>query len=298
MIAERGQPFPKKSYLCRPNRTNLKPLMSSILLIGDIVGYGNLGMSVMTPILSHLGYEIYRLPSSMVSNNFSYGKFAVLDTTDYMRQSIEIWEEQGFTVDAVCTGYLVSKEQARIVSDYCRKLKSRGTFIFVDPIMADDGKLYNGATAETVAYMRSVCNVADVMVPNVTEAKFLADKYLDKEDLTSEEADDLLMTLQRLSGNSVIISSMLMEGQTCTMLYDKGANRKIVLPYQQVEAQFSGTGDVFSAMTIGNYLKGNTLDVSVLKAMDFVSHVIEANKCSLLADNGIPIERHLYELGM
>ena len=45
--------------------------MSSILLIGDIVGYGNLGMSVMTPILSHLGYEIYRLPSSMVSNTFS-----------------------------------------------------------------------------------------------------------------------------------------------------------------------------------------------------------------------------------
>lgn len=272
--------------------------MSSILLIGDIVGYGNLGMSVMTPILSHLGYEIYRLPSSMVSNNFSYGKFAVLDTTDYMRQSIEIWEEQGFTVDAVCTGYLVSKEQARIVSDYCRKLKSRGTFIFVDPIMADDGKLYNGATAETVAYMRSVCNVADVMVPNVTEAKFLADKYLDKENLTSEEADDLLMTLQKLSGNSVIISSMLMEGQTCTMLYDKGLDRKIVLPYQQVEAQFSGTGDVFSAMTIGNYLKGNTLDISVLKAMDFVSHVIEANKNSLLADNGIPIERHLYELGI
>ena len=163
--------------------------MSSILLIGDIVGYGNLGMSVMTPILSHLGYEIYRLPSSMVSNNFSYGKFAVLDTTDYMRQCIDIWEEQGFNVDAVCTGYLVSEEQTRIVTDYCRKLKARGTFIFVDPIMADDGKLYNGATDETVAYMRSVCKVADLIVPNVTEAKFLADKYLDKDDLTSDEAE-------------------------------------------------------------------------------------------------------------
>jgi len=270
--------------------------MSSILLIGDIVGYGNLGMSVMTPILSHLGYEIFRLPSSLVSNNFSYGKFAVMDTTGYMRQSIDIWEEQGFTVDAVCTGYLVSEEQTRIVTDYCNRLKSRGTFIFVDPIMADDGKLYNGATTETVAYMRSVCRVADVIVPNVTEAKFLADRYLDKEDLTMEEADDLLMTLHRLSGSSIIISSMLLEGQTCTMLFDKGLEKKIVLPYQQVEAQFSGTGDVFSAMTIGSYLKGNTLEDSVLRAMDFVAHVIEANKHSLLADNGIPIEHHLHEL--
>ena len=182
--------------------------MSSILLIGDIVGYGNLGMTGMTPILSHLGYELYRLPSSMVSNNFSYGKFAVLDTTDYMRRSIEIWEEQGFSVDAVCTGYLVSEEQTRIVTDYCRKLKARGTFIFVDPIMADDGKLYNGASHETVAYMRNACRIADVIVPNVTEAKFLADKYLDKDDLTSEEAEDLIMSLHQLSGNSVIISSM------------------------------------------------------------------------------------------
>ena len=265
-------------------------------MIGDIVGYGNLGMSVMTPILSHLGFEIYRLPSSMVSNNFSYGKFAVLDTTDYMRQCIDIWEEQGFSVDAVCTGYLVSEEQTRIVTDYCRKLKARGTFIFVDPIMADDGKLYNGATAETVDYMRRVCQVADVIVPNVTEAKFLADKYLDKDSLTVEEAEDLIRTLQALGENSVIISSMVMEGQTCTMLFDKRVGRIIVLPYRQVAAQFSGTGDVFSSVTIGQYLKGNTLEDSVLKAMNFVAHVIEANQHSLKQDNGIPIERHFDEL--
>ena len=76
--------------------------MNSVLLIGDIVGYGNLGMSVMLPILSHLKFEIYRLPSSLVSNNFGYGKFAVLDTTDYMRQCIDVWEEQGFSVLLAC----------------------------------------------------------------------------------------------------------------------------------------------------------------------------------------------------
>ena len=270
--------------------------MSSILLIGDIVGYGNLGMSVMVPILSHLKYEVFRLPSSMVSNNFSYGKFAVLDTTDYMRQSIEIWEEQGFEVDAVCTGYLVSKEQTQLVTDYCKRLKARGTFVFVDPIMADDGKLYNGASDQTVEFMRSVCQVADVIVPNVTEAKFLSGKYLDKDALAYGEAEDLIMSLHELGDNSVIISSMLLEDQTCTMLYDKSIGKIKVLPYQQVEAQFSGTGDVFSAMTIGHYLKGNTLEDSVQTAMDFVAHVIDANRASMHADNGIPIQNHLHEL--
>ncbi len=270
--------------------------MSNILLIGDIVGYGNLGISVMIPILTHQGYEIFRLPSSMVSNNFSYGKFAVMDTTDYMRQSIEIWEEQGFNVDAVCTGYLVSEEQTRLVTDYCRRLKARGSFIFVDPIMADDGKLYNGATDETVRYMRNACRVADVIVPNVTEAKFLANKFLDKDSLTSDEANDLILSLHELGGCSVVISSMLMEGQTCTMLFNKDTGKTTVLPYNHVEAQFSGTGDVFSAVTIGNYLRGNTLETSVQTAMDFVAHVIEANKNGINPDNGIPIERHLNEL--
>ena len=270
--------------------------MSSILLIGDIVGYGNLGMSVMVPILSHLKYEIFRLPSSLVSNNFGYGRFAVLDTTEYMRQSIDVWEEQGFEVDAVCTGYLVSEEQTRLVTDYCKRLKARGTFIFVDPIMADDGKLYNGVTDHNVEFMRSVCRVADVIVPNVTEAKFLAGKYLEKDSLTYEEAVDLILTLHKMGDNSVIISSMLLEDQTCTMLYDKSIGKIKVLPYQQVEAQFSGTGDVFSAMTIGHYLKGNTLEESVQTAMDFVAHVISANRASMHADNGIPIQNHLHEL--
>ena len=69
-----------------------------------------------------------------------------------------------------------------------------------------------------------------------------------------------------------------------------------MLPYRQVDAQFSGTGDVFSAMTIGTYLKGETLEASVLRAMEFVAHVIEENKHCINPDNGIPIERHLHEL--
>ena len=119
---------------------------------------------------------------------------------------------------------------------------------------------------------------------------------MDKESLTFDEAEDLIQTLHELGDNSVIISSMLMDGQTCTMLYDKGLGKTIVFPYRQVAAQFSGTGDVFSSVTIGQYLKGNTLEDSVLKAMGFVAHVIEANQHSLRQDNGIPIERHFDEL--
>ncbi|MBO7646941.1 MAG: bifunctional hydroxymethylpyrimidine kinase/phosphomethylpyrimidine kinase [Bacteroidales bacterium] len=270
--------------------------MSNILLIGDMVGYGNLGMSAMIPILSKMKYEVLRLPSSLVSNNFCYNNFAVLDTTQYMRQCIEIWEKEAFHIDAVSTGFLVSEEQTGIVADYCRKLKSRGAKIFVDPIMADDGKLYNGITTKTVEYMRSMCKVADVIVPNMTEATFLAGRYEGKTSLTLEEANDLILLLYHMGENSVVISSMVIDDANCTMLYDAQTQKTSILPYKLIPIQFSGTGDMFSSILIGHYLQGKSLEESVQNAMNLVSRMIEVNKDHPYPENGIPIERYLDEV--
>lgn len=267
--------------------------MGNILLIGDIVGYGNLGTSVMIPILTKMNYEIYRMPTSLVSNNFSYGQFAVLDTTDYMRKCIDIWEDLGVEIDAVATGYLVSEEQTHLVTEYCKKLKARGTKIFVDPIMADDGKLYNGIPESTIEYMRNVCSVADVIVPNFTEAKFLADMFVGENSLTMSESQQLVAKLRKISDSSIVISSMIIEGQTCIMLYDRDTCETKILPYEMIPMQFSGTGDVFSSVLFGNILRGTSLESSAKKAMNFVTDVITKNINCHNPDNGIPIEKHL-----
>src|SRR5574344_630522 len=107
--------------------------MSSILLIADMAGYGKVALSAMIPILSNMKYQVYNLPTALVSNTFNYGKFDVLETTDYMRNSMKIWEELGFSFDAVSTGFIVSEEQSKLVAEYCTNLKRKGTRIFVDP---------------------------------------------------------------------------------------------------------------------------------------------------------------------
>lgn len=45
--------------------------------------------------------------------------------------------------------------------------------------MGDDGKLYNGITQETVAHMKEF-SYADILIPNYTEAAFIADLFTDK----------------------------------------------------------------------------------------------------------------------
>ena len=162
-----------------------------ILLVHDLAGYGKVSLSAMMPVLSHMGHHLYTLPTALVSNTLDYGKFYIQETTEYMRQSLKVWAELGFSFDVVSTGMILSAEQAALVSDFCEQSAKKGALVFVDPIMGDEGKLYNGVGEETVAHMRKMVAVADCIVPNYTEAAYLADVPY-HEDMTEEEKAEAL----------------------------------------------------------------------------------------------------------
>ena len=189
----------------------IKKDTEQVLLINDIAGYGKISLGVMIPIMSHMGFNIYNLPTAVVSNTLDYGLFDILDTTEYMKNALKVWKELGFSFDAICTGLIISEEQVKVVAEYCRRQREKGTSIFVDPIMGDDGKLYNGVSDNTVVYMRQICSVADIVMPNFTEAAFLADMYQDKKEVTRKEAENIVDELRRLGSKSVIVTSVIMD---------------------------------------------------------------------------------------
>jgi pyridoxine kinase len=59
--------------------------------------------------LSYLKYETYNLPTAIVSNTLDYGKFDILDTTQYMKNTLGVWKALDFQFDAISTGFIVSK---------------------------------------------------------------------------------------------------------------------------------------------------------------------------------------------
>lgn len=60
-------------------------MSKKLLLINDMAGYGKVALSAMIPVLSHMKYEVFNLPTAIVSNTLDYGKFDILDTTGYMK---------------------------------------------------------------------------------------------------------------------------------------------------------------------------------------------------------------------
>ncbi len=278
--------------------------MKQILLINDVVGYSHVGMVAMLPILTYLGHPTYNLPTALVSNTLDYGRFNVLETTEYMRGTIPVWKQLGFHFDAICTGLMFSEDQARLVASYCTEQHQQGTTIFVDPIMGDAGRLYNGMTEHQVQLMREMLSVADLTFPNYTEACYLTDIPYREEGMTWQEACDMLDRLVALGAKSAIITSARVDGRNCVVgrrsdeplagfaqHLDDGPYFRI--DYEEIPVLFHGTGDIFSAVLIGHLMKGEPLRESTQTAMRVVSQLIDRNRDLPDKCRGIPIEQCL-----
>ena len=180
-------------------------------------GYGKVATTAMLPVLSYLGIPTFNLPTAIVSNNLEYGKFNLLDTTEYMKGVFPVWKELGFSFGAIATGFIASENQAEIVADYCSEQAQLGTTIFVDPIMGDEGKLYCGVTESTIKSMRKMVSVAHLIVPNYTEACYLTEIPFTNDALPINEAYRIVDSLRKIGSHSVIITSMKIQNTSSSM---------------------------------------------------------------------------------
>ena len=266
----------------------------NILIIGDMPGYGKMGLAGMLPILSNMGHSVYNLPTALVSNNFDYGKFSVLDTTAYMEETIRVWQTLGFQFDCITTGFLASADQVDLLRAFIDSQRKADFLVVTDPIMGDGGKLYNGSTPQTVDNMRRFVGAADVIVPNLTEAEFLTGLYEGEELLTGAQARRILDGLRALGPRSAVITSGREEGGRHVVWgFDGGTGEQFTVPYRFIKAHFPGTGDIFTSLLTGQLLGGRSLPQAVQKAVDLLERLIFLEQDVAERNNGIRIEKYL-----
>ena len=274
-----------------------------IVLFNDLPGYGKVALAAMVPLFSRMGHFPYQVPTAVVSNTLDFGKFRIQDMTDYMRDTIKVWDELGFDPDCICTGFVLSEEQVELIGDYIRSRKSRidkiqnvnnGRLVMVDPIMADGGKLYNGIGMERVAAMRKLVSYSDVMVPNMTEAGFLTGICPGRERASASELRELVDGLHKLSGKSVVITSA-QDSETDEHLvcgYDHKSGQYFRVPFTFLPVRVAGSGDIFSTVMTGKLLNGESLEAAVREAVRVLTTLIRENQSHLDEYKGILIERY------
>ena len=267
----------------------------NILIINDMCGYGKVALAAMLPILSNLGHSVYNLPTALVSNTLDYGTFTILDTTEYMVKAIAAWKKLGFQFDCITTGFLASAAQVGIIREFIAGQKKDGLLVMTDPIMGDDGKLYNGVTEETVENMRHLIGIADVIVPNLTEAQFLTGLSVGQKGLNQREAREIVDALLAFGPRSVVVTSGIEQesGRHVVWGYDHASKEYFTLPYRFIQVHFPGTGDMFSAVLVGKLLAGMPMRPAVQQAMDILERLIFLEQDEIEKNKGIRIEKFL-----
>ena len=142
-----------------------------VLTIQDISCLGQCSLTVALPILSACGQETVILPSALLSTHSGgFKDFTFRDLTDDIPAIQKHWQKEGIHFDAIYTGYLGSIPEIHYVSDILDTMGNSHCVKIVDPAMADHGKLYSHFTSEYAAEMTSLCQKADIIIPNMTEA--------------------------------------------------------------------------------------------------------------------------------
>ena len=144
--------------------------MKRLVSIQDISCVGKCSLTVALPIISAAGVETAVMPTAVLSTHTAFKGFTFRDLTGDLRSIAEHWKREGSRFDAIYTGYLGSFEQIEIVLDFIRDFRTPETLVFVDPAMGDNGQLYVGFDQAFAREMGRLCDQADVIVPNLTEA--------------------------------------------------------------------------------------------------------------------------------
>lgn len=279
-------------------------MSKKIAIINDISGYGRCSISVIQPIVSHLGVQGCPVPTAIFSNHTGFPSFFCKDFTRYMQSYIDEWKKLDLRFDAIMTGFLGSAQQIGIVEQFIRDFADPETTVLVDPVMGDNGHIYPTYTRKMCREMKKLIAYADILTPNITEACFLTDTPYKESGWKHAELAEIAQKLQAMGAKKLVITGIRMGDNyignaVCNgpLSLENGAHGLEFQRQMVVQQTRSGTGDVFASILGADAVNGVDFPASVKRASNFVRRcLIETAKGTAPLNTGIDFESQLYRL--
>ena len=250
--------------------------MKRILTVQDISCVGKCSLTVALPVISAMGVEAAVLPTAVLSAHSVFPGFTCKDLTDQIAPIAAHWRSEGFGFDAIYTGYLASKEQIGDICAFFDAFKTPDNLIVVDPVMADNGKLYPAFGEDFPAEMAKVCAKADLIVPNLTEASLLTGLPY-RTEYDEAYIKEMLQALSKLGPRYVALTGVSFQpGKLGVMYYDQKTDTYGSYFTEHLPASFHGTGDVFASTCVGALMRGKSVGDALALAADYTVESIRA----------------------
>lgn len=259
-------------------------IMKRILTVQDISCVGKCSLTVALPIISAMGVETCVLPTSVLSTHTAFKGFTFRDLTSDLEKIMNHWQEEKITFDAVYTGYLGSIDQIDLMSELFDTF-GKSALRIVDPCMADNGKLYSGFTQDYAYAMAKLCEKANIIVPNLTEASYLLGCPYETE-YDFDYIKNMLLDLSSLGAQKVLLKGIEFQDDPDEMkgvkgkigigAYDSETKKFSWYFHKKMDQSFHGTGDIFASVLTGAVMREIPFERAYPLAADFVVESIKA----------------------
>lgn len=258
----------------------MKRLVKRVAAIHDLSGFGRTSLAVVIPILSTMGLQVCSLPTAVLSTHTGGFKgYHFVDLTEHLEATIRHWQELGVEFDCYYSGFLGSPKQVALISKFMDSYTGEKPLTVIDPVLGDDGKLYQTMDENMVEKMKEFISRADIITPNFTEAAYLLNEHFSA-DISVKTLKEWLVRLSEMGPDTVIITSVPdcnMAKNTCVMAYDRFSGRFWKVSCVYIPAFFPGTGDTFTSVVVGSILQGDSLPIALDRAVQFITTAIRAS---------------------
>lgn len=247
-----------------------------IMAIHDISCVGRCSLTVALPIISAAGHDCGVLPTAVLSTHTGgFTDFTYRDLTQDINPISAHWQSLGLSFDAMYSGFLGSFEQIDLVAQLFKTYKTTDNIVLVDPVMADEGKLYAIYSPEMAKGMARLCAHADIIIPNITEACFMVDETYKEGPYDKAYIENLLQKLADLGPKQVVLTGVYFDNDKLgAAVYDATKNKTEYVFAQRIEGHFHGTGDVFGSALLSALLNDFALVDAAQIACDYVCESI------------------------
>lgn len=230
----------------------------SILSIQSHVAYGYVGNKAAVFPLQSMGYDVWPVNTVQFSNHTGYGKWTgELFSVQHINDVVSGIEQLGVAdqCQAILSGYLGSGLIGNSILDIVSRFKqyNPNLIYLCDPVIGDVGRGVF-VKPEVLAFFKAHLH-ADIITPNHFEAEILTGTTITSLDDAKRAADyfhqrgigKVLMTSLRASDNA--------DNKIHVFLSDKGEFLLAEAPLYEFAVAPNGTGDLFSSLFLGTYLK-------------------------------------------
>lgn len=269
--------------------------MKATAIIEDFTALGTISSIAALDILHGMGITTAALPSMMLSTSSEgFGVPQRLIPSDWQDRTISHWRSlTQLKLSAVLVGYLGTSSLIDRVIDL---VETSGPLqpLLIDPVMADNGQLYDGFTADYPAKMLKLIQHASVLTPNPTELQLLAGiDSVNVAPTVSQLTNAVNVLRQQDVNGTIVVTGVKESSQLGALVFSASKENQQPLFYgaHQYPGHFFGTGDTFSALLFGYLVQG----LPLTKAVETATHGVEI----CVAETAqLPVKDRIYGMKM